>query len=110
MDEEECVRMVGTGSRERARFFGSERPRQVLRYQPPANGHFLDRKPAVTRAPEATGAMPPSNSTFSQGVHRYGLPSLQDRDRERLAILPALRREYDYRRRRFSCYPAKRPL
>src|ERR1700730_8344434 len=68
------------------RFFGSERPRQVLRYQPPANGLFLDRKAAVTRAPEATSAMPPSTSTFSQAVPRYGLPSLQDRDRERLAI------------------------
>src|SRR6266566_4781234 len=47
-----CVRMVGAGSRERWRFFGSGRPRQVLRYQPPANGLFLDRKPAVTRAPK----------------------------------------------------------
>src|SRR5260370_37519194 len=44
--------MVGAGSRERARFFGSERPRQGVRYQPPANGLFLDRKPAVTRAPK----------------------------------------------------------
>src|SRR5580704_9150877 len=67
-----------TGSRKRWRFFGSERPRQVLRYQPPANGLFWigSRQLLGPRSNRRETASNYIFSIFSQGVHRYGLPSL----------------------------------
>jgi len=60
------------------RFFGSERPRQVLRYQPPANGLFWigSRQLLGPRSNRRETASNYIFSIFSQGVHRYGLPSL----------------------------------
>src|SRR5882757_4804074 len=70
---------------------------------------LLGLEPAVTRAPKHRRETA-WNYTFSQGVHRHGLPSLQYRDRERLAILPALRCEYNDGRRCFSPCTIQRPL